>query len=62
MSDGDLLQWAERWHYPYLRLRGKDAIRHGRHEWEAFAKCQDSERKRQAWQRIERWNERAQAV
>lgn len=54
----DLLSWAERWHYPYLRL-SNDAIRHGQQAWETFAKSQDSDRKQQAWQRIARWNELA---
>lgn len=57
-SNVALLAWAERWHYPYLRLDEKDAVRYGRKSWEAFVSSRDRKRKQLAWARIQRWNAR----
>lgn len=61
MSGDDLLAWAERWHYPFLRLGSKDAVRHGRQHWAELATSKDAVRRILAEQRIERWNIRAEA-
>lgn len=53
------MAWAERWHYPYVRLPGKDAIRHGREHWQALASSRDQGRKILVEQRIQLWNARA---
>lgn len=61
MTGSDLLDWAERWHYPYLWLGGKDVVRHGRQYWADLATGKDEARRILAEQRIQLWNVRAEA-
>ena len=58
MTSNELLTWGERWHYPYLRLGSKDAVRHGRSHWEALVSGKDAVRRVLAEQRIRLWDAR----
>lgn len=62
MTDGKMLAWAARWHYPYLRLGDKDAIPHGQPSWEKFVTNADRRRKATAQHQIARWNALASEV
>lgn len=61
-SNADLLCWARAWKWPYLVLseREKTVIRAGEANWRAFVARRDRKGKMLAWQRIHRWNERAE--
>ena len=54
MNYEQMLQWAERWNYPFLALADGKAIRHGKEHYQYLR--HDAERMHQVLVRIERWN------
>lgn len=52
-----LLQWAARWHYPYLSLDDGSHIPHGELAWRRFVRARNPKRTALAWTRVHRWNE-----
>jgi hypothetical protein len=54
MNYEQILQWAKRWHYPFLVLSEYEAIRHGEEHYQRLQG--DPLRMYLATVRIERWN------
>lgn len=61
-SNEDLLAWAREWHWPRLVLSEQDktSIPAGEQNWRAWAANPKRKSKRQAWQRIQRWQKLAE--
>jgi hypothetical protein len=59
-NDEKLLAWAESKHWTILVLseRDKTFIPAGEQNWRAWVARADQQARRQAWQRIEQWNQR----
>lgn len=62
MRNDDLLAWAESWNWPQLVLCAEEhtLIRAGEASWRAWVANSNQEGKRQAWQRIGRWQKLAE--